>query len=95
VKVEKIQDGIRFKVKVQPKASCSEVVGFQGEHLKVKVTAPPVRGRANKECVKLLSEWLGVKTSQVEIERGGGSRIKKVKVKGDPKNLMDKFISST
>jgi len=91
MKVEKIQDGIRFKVKVQPKASRNEVAGIQGEYLKVKVTAAPIRGQANRECVKLLSGWLGVKTSQVDIERGGTSRIKEVKVKGEPENLINKF----
>jgi len=91
MRIERTKDGIRFIVKVQPKVSKSGIAGTQGEYLKVKVTAPPVQGKANKECLKILAEWLGVKTSQVEIEKGGTSRIKKVKIKGDTQELIKRF----
>lgn len=78
-------------LKVQPKASKNEVAGFQSEYLKVKVVAPPVGGKANRECVKLLAERLGVKISRVRIERGKTSRLKKVKVTGSPTDLIDRF----
>jgi len=88
MKVERVGDGITFFVKVQPKASKNEVVGIEGEYLKIKVTAPPFKGKANKECVKLISKWLRVRPSQVEIEKGETSRLKKIKIKGDPQKLM-------
>ena len=91
MRIEKVKDGIKFTVKVQPKSSRAEIAGIQGEYLKVKVTAAPTRGEANKECIKVLSSWLGVKASQVEIERGKTSRIKRVKVKGDSEKLIHNF----
>ena len=42
-KVERVGDGIRFKVKIQPKSSRSEVVGIQSDYLKIKVSSPPTR----------------------------------------------------
>jgi len=95
MKVDRVGDGIKFLVKVQPKASKNEVVGIEGEYLKIKVSAPPTRGKANKECIKLISYWLGVKTSQIEIEKGETSRLKRIKVKGNPQSLEDKLRNLT
>lgn len=91
MKVVKGKRSIKFTIKVQPKASMGEVAGIQGDHLKIRVTAPPSRGEANRECVKILARWLGVSTCQVEIESGDRSRIKKIKLTGDPDLLLKNF----
>jgi uncharacterized protein (TIGR00251 family) len=69
-------------VHVVPKASRSEIVGVEGETLKVRVAAPPTRGRANKELIRLLATALGVSKSQVEIVSGEKARRKRVRVHG-------------
>ncbi len=73
---------IRLAVRVQPNSSRNEVVGFQGDLLRVSVTAPAKEGRANKALVELLSDWLGVPRSAVNIVRGYTSRDKTLDVLG-------------
>ena len=65
---------------VQPRASRNEVVGFQGEFLRIRVTAPPAGGQANRLCCRVLAETLGIAPSRIEIISGHSSRKKKVRV---------------
>lgn len=69
-------------VHVVPRASRSEIIGLEEETLKVRVAAPPTRGKANKELIKLLAGVLGVSKSQVEIVSGQRARHKRVRVRG-------------
>ncbi len=71
-----------FHVRVVPRASRSGVAGVQGDALKLRITAPPVEGKANDECIRLLAELLGVKRGQVTIIAGHASRTKTVAVEG-------------
>ena len=59
------------------------IVGLHGDSLKLKVTAPPVDGAANKMCVKFLAECLSVSPSSLEIISGHGSRTKKILFKSE------------
>ena len=65
-----------FQVKVKPKASRNQVVGYRNGVLQLRVTAPPDKGRANGAVVALLSHALGVAKSRVRIVRGQSSRDK-------------------
>jgi len=47
--IQKVDDGVIFKIKVQPGAAKNETVGVHGDTLKVKINAPPVKGKANKD----------------------------------------------
>ena len=77
--------GVRFAVRVQPRATRSEVVGALGEALKVRLAAPPVDGAANEALIELLASVLGVSKRDVRIARGSSSRSKVVDVDGiDP-----------
>ena len=67
-----------FKVQVQPRSSRNQLVGLQGDALKVKLTAPPVEGRANQACIEVLAEALGVPKSSLRIISGETSRRKLV-----------------
>jgi uncharacterized protein (TIGR00251 family) len=71
-----------LSVRVVPRASKSEIVSLEGETLKVRVAAPPVKGKANKELIKLLADTLGVRNDQVEIISGQRARRKRVRVEG-------------
>ncbi len=73
----------RLIVRVQPRASANEIVGFdEAERLKVRVTAPPADGKANAAVVELLSDALGVPKSAIAIERGDTARSKTIRVDG-------------
>lgn len=67
---------------VVPGASRSGVVGEHGDALRIRVSAPPERGRANAALRALLAELLGVSRRDVEIVRGASSRRKTVRVSG-------------
>jgi uncharacterized protein (TIGR00251 family) len=58
------------------------VAGIQGDALKLRITAPPVEGKANEACITLLAELLRVKRGQVTIISGHASRTKTVAVEG-------------
>ena len=73
---------MRFWVKVVPRSSKAEVLGKEGDVIKVKVTSPPEGGKANKELLEVLSKWLGVKKSKVKIVSGETSRKKLIEVEG-------------
>ena len=66
-------DGVTIPVLVVPGASRREVVGVHGDRLRVRVTAPPEKGRANEEVAVLLTELFGVSAS---LTTGGSSRRK-------------------
>jgi len=91
MKVQKSKDGIIFQVKVQPKASRNELAGLYQDALKIRLTAPPVEGKANKALIDFLADWLGVKKSQVEIVSGQLSKIKIIKVMGKGSSLIEKI----
>ncbi|MEJ2727150.1 MAG: DUF167 domain-containing protein [Deltaproteobacteria bacterium] len=79
--IQKHSRGIVFKVFLQPRSSKNMIVGLHGDTLKLKVTAPPVEGAANKMCVKFLAKLLSVPSSSLEIISGHGSRTKKILLK--------------
>jgi uncharacterized protein (TIGR00251 family) len=72
----------RVTVRLTPRASRDEIVGFDGETLRVRVTAPPVDGRANQALTRLLAKALGVGRGDVRIVSGQGARTKVVEVEG-------------
>ena len=75
-------DAVRFAVRVQPRASRSELAGVLGDALRVRLAAPPVDGAANEALVALLADVLGVTRRAVRIVTGHGSRSKVVEVDG-------------
>lgn len=76
----KFEHSASIKVRVQPKASKNEVLGYRGDTLRLRVTAAPEGGKANEAVIALLSQALGVGKSQVRVVRGHTSRDKLVAV---------------
>jgi uncharacterized protein (TIGR00251 family) len=75
-------DGVTFPVRVVPRSSRTELAGVMGGTLRVRITAPPVEGAANKALVRFLAKRLGVGRSQVAIVAGKTSRNKVIAVYG-------------
>jgi len=65
---------------VQPGASRSGFAGRHGERLKVRLAAPPLEGRANRELLKFLAAELGLPRSRLELVAGAHGRGKTVRV---------------
>jgi uncharacterized protein (TIGR00251 family) len=72
----------RIAVRLQPRASREDVVGWRAGRLFVRVTAPPVDGRANKALCRLIAKRAGVPRSAVRVVAGERSRDKVVEVIG-------------
>ena len=72
----------RLSLKVVPGSSRDEIVGWRVDSLKVKVKAPPAKGRANEAVVALLAERLRIDASSIAVVSGHGSPAKVVEVDG-------------
>jgi uncharacterized protein (TIGR00251 family) len=69
-----------FTVRVTPRAAANVVGGERDGALLVRVSAPPVDGKANDAVVKLLAEALGLPRGAVHVEHGAAARTKRVSV---------------
>lgn len=74
--------GVVIHLLVQPRASKNEVVGAQGDELKVRLTSPPVEGAANRLCCEFIAKRLGLPKSAVTLEAGETSRHKRLFLPG-------------
>ena len=91
VRVSAIEAGVRFAVRVQPRASKNEVAGIYGTALKIRLQAPPVDGAANDALVSFLADLLGVSRRSVRIISGDSSRNKTVEVDGVTAQLIQQL----
>lgn len=77
---------MKLALKVTPGAKKSEILGWEDDYpgvgrvLKLKIAAPPVEGKANKEIEAFLAKTLGLPKSAVRIARGAAGRIKLVEL---------------
>lgn len=74
--------GVRIQVRVQPRAAKNEVAGVAGDCLRVRLTAPPVDGEANKQLLKVLSQVFRCSPGSIRIIRGGTGRLKLLEIAG-------------
>ena len=81
-KIMETGNGVRFKLKIQPRSSKNEASGFQGDALKVRLTAPPVDGEANEACIDYIARLLGVPKKAVKIVAGHHNPHKIIEVEG-------------
>ena len=77
---------MKLALKVTPGAKKNEILGWEDDYpqvgrvLKLKIAAPPVEGKANKEIVLFLAKALGVTKSSIEVVHGTSGRIKLVEI---------------
>jgi uncharacterized protein (TIGR00251 family) len=69
-------------VRLTPRAHHDAVTGVRDGVVQVRVSAPPVDGRANEALCRVLAKTLGVPPSRVTVERGHTARQKVVRVEG-------------
>lgn len=72
----------KLKVKVVPGASRSELSGWLGDMLKIRVSAPPEKGKANAAVKALLAEKLGLPGSAIAITAGKNAQQKVIEIQG-------------
>lgn len=82
-----------LNLQTTPNAPRSQLVGWQGDRLKVKVKAPAVEGKANAELVRFLAETFGVRPNAVAIVRGETARLKTVRIDGVEPDALEKLLT--
>ena len=87
-------DGVILPVRAQPGARRNEVRGIQEGALKVCVTQAPEKGKANKAITEVLSKWLGVRKSQIELISGETASAKKFLVRQCTKEELAERIET-
>lgn len=83
---------LKIEVRVTPRASRDEIVGFRDRVLAVRVTAPPVEDAANRAVVKLIAGRLGIAPSRVTIVRGGRGRRKLLAIEGVERATLERLM---
>jgi uncharacterized protein (TIGR00251 family) len=84
--------GLTFAVRVIPRASRSEIAGEYNGALKIRITAPPVEGAANRELIRLLAKVFKLPQNAVEIVSGAASKSKIVYIEGADSARLENLI---
>lgn len=85
-------EGAVIEIYVQPRAARNELAGTHEGRWKVRLTAPPVEGEANRECIRFLARLLGVPKSSVVILQGHKSRSKTLLVRNmTPREVLERL----
>ncbi len=80
--------GLVLTLFIQPRASRNRIEGIHGEALKIKLTAPPVEGAANKMCREFLAGLFKIPKTAVSIISGETGRNKRVLIQCDEKTRV-------
>ena len=84
----------KISLRVYPSTNRSEVLGFKDGVLQVKVSAPPTKGKANRELITLLSQLLEIGKGSINIIKGHHIRNKVVAIDGLSREEVMKRLSS-
>lgn len=79
---------MKFLIKVVVNARNTEIVAWEGNVLKIRLSEPAIEGRANKELIKFLSKMCNCAKSEIEILKGLNSRSKAIDI---PDDCIDKI----
>jgi uncharacterized protein (TIGR00251 family) len=88
------KDGsVVLRLYVQPRSSKNELAGLHDGALKLRLTTPPVDGKANKAVLVFLARLLGVPKSSLSLISGQKNRCKQICVQGmDEKEIAEKLF---
>jgi len=86
------EKSVIIQVQIQPRSSKNEITGLHNGRLKIKISAPPVNGKANQALIEFIAKALGVSKSKVEIVKGHTSKFKTLKVSGITQEFYRSFL---
>lgn len=78
--IKQSDEGVILTVKVVPGSSRTSIAGQLDGMVKIKISAPPEKGKANQSLIEFLAKQLGVKKNQIEIIAGSANPVKRVKI---------------
>lgn len=86
--------GVILQVKVQARASKNEIAGINDNSLKIRLTAPPVEGEANKLLQKFLGGIFNCAIGNIKILKGQKNRTKLVEITGVTADEVIKVVKN-
>jgi len=92
LQLETRETGVILSLKVNPKARQNALTGIHDGQLKISVTAPPEKGKANAAVLKLIATELGLKKGDLELIAGETSQQKKVLIKQTTSQFLSDLI---
>jgi uncharacterized protein (TIGR00251 family) len=93
LKIENTDDGVVFSAKIVPGSSRTCVCGLLDGMLKIKISAQPEKGKANRSLLEFLAKKLGVKKSAISVISGQTNPIKQVQALGVSSDSLLKKLS--
>lgn len=79
--ISDINNDTVLSLKLVPNSSFSKIIDYTDEYIRVKISAPAIENKANKELINFLSDLLKINKSKIQIISGEKSKIKKVLIK--------------
>jgi len=76
------ENSLNIQVQIQPGSSKDQIISLHNGRLKIKISAPPVDGKANQNLIEFIAKALGVSKSKIEIVKGRTSKLKTLKISG-------------
>ncbi|HVT87982.1 MAG TPA: DUF167 domain-containing protein [Tepidisphaeraceae bacterium] len=95
LRIETVDGGVTFWVKVVPGSSRDRIVGLLGDSLKVAVSKPAQKGAANEAVIELLSDAFRISKKQIIILKGHTNPRKQVQIKGIAVNQLRSLIDES
>lgn len=80
-------------VKLVPNSSFNKIVDYTDEYIRIKISAPPIENKANKELIEFLSDIFKINRSKIKIVSGDKSKLKKILISDKCSNeVMQKIM---
>ena len=94
IQIESKQDGrVGFRIRIQPSSRKDEIIGWnEAGELRIRLTAPPVEGAANRRIPVFLAKELGLKKRDIVIESGERSRSKRLSAPASARARLEDLL---
>lgn len=94
--LQTLSDGsLLLRLHVQPRAAANALAGLQGDALKLRLTTPPVDGKANKAVIAYLAKFFHLPKSAFVLKSGQQSRNKIVVIQGADEEQVRTLLAGT
>lgn len=91
--LKETKDGVILSLKISPNSSKNEIIKCEDGSIKVKITAQPIDGKANKALVEFLSKQFKIPKSSIEIIKGHTGKDKSLLIKTNDDLIIQKLKS--
>lgn len=92
LKIRQKNNSAVFTAKIVPGSSKNDISGLLNGMLKIKVSEPPEKSKANKAIVRLLAKKIGTKTANITIISGHTNPVKQIQVTGIPARTLREIL---